>query len=166
MTEAERYEGKLAKSANKNKRNPQEEWMNIVSSFPLNDTTYTYNTAISDIQRYTFQVEAHASNGEISYSNPVFYKIPATFFVASGFTPNDDGLNDKVIVQGKFISEIEMLIYNRWGNLVFRTDDIAIGWDGYIQDRLAPQGSYSYILTVKDPYDETYTKSGIINLIR
>ncbi|NNC94096.1 MAG: T9SS type B sorting domain-containing protein, partial [Chitinophagales bacterium] len=58
--------------------------------------------------------------------NCPFYDLPNVF------TPNNDGANDlyKPMRGSRFISRIEMKIYNKWGNLVFETEDPMINWDG------------------------------------
>lgn len=143
-----------------------DENMNLLNSINLNDTSYTINTASSDVQLFNLQVEAYSIIGESSSSNTVSFKIPSTFFVPSAFSPDGNGLNDELTVLGKFIDEVEFSIYNRWGNLIFKSSDLSIGWDGFLPDGVAPEGTYSYIVTIKDKFGETYSKSGVFNLIR
>jgi len=132
------------------------------------DTAVSYhdNIAQSDEQLFFYQIEAHSENGLVAYSNLVRYKRPSSFFVPTGFTPNGDGKNEKIKVLGKFIEDIEFSIYNRWGTLIFRTKVKEEGWDGYLKNRPAPEGTYSYTVRVKDKYGEEYYKSGVFNLIR
>ena len=62
-----------------------------------------------------------------------------------------------------------MLIYNRWGEIVFETHDVAIGWDGsYGTEGLDAQpGVYTYQITVKIPEtDERKIIAGHVNLLR
>jgi len=129
-------------------------------------TNYRENIAQSEDQLSFYQVEAYSENGLIAYSNLLRYKIPSSFFVPTGFTPNDDALNQEIKVVGKFIEEVEFSIYNRWGTLIFRSNSLEIGWDGYLTNRPAPEGTYSYTVRVKDKYGEEYFKSGVFNLIR
>ncbi len=137
-----------------------EEWNQELETV-LND-----DIANADEQKYSYQVEAISENGLVSYSNIVDYKIPSIFFVPSGFTPNEDGINEEIKVVGKFIDQVEFSIYNRWGTLIFRSTEIEKGWDGYLQDREAPEGTYTYTVKVKDEFGEEYFKSGVFNLIR
>ena len=55
-----------------------------------------------------------------------------TFFIANTFTPNGEGVNDTFYGKGTGIdwSTYRMWIFDRWGNLIFETQDINIGWDG------------------------------------
>lgn len=56
-----------------------------------------------------------------------------TLFVPNAFTPNDDQLNELFLAKGTGIASFDMNIFDRWGNLVFATDNIDEGWDGKIQ---------------------------------
>ena len=51
-------------------------------------------------------------------------------FIPNGFTPDGNGLNDVFKPVLNYITDYEMFIYNRWGELIFKTNDINIGWDG------------------------------------
>jgi len=67
------------------------------------------------------------------------------------FSPNDDGINDLFIPYPfKFVEKIEMKIFNRWGKLVFKTDNPEILWKGnYLDgDKKVPDGVYYYICDV------------------
>jgi gliding motility-associated-like protein len=71
-------------------------------------------------------------------------------FIADAFTPNGDGTNEffKGLGYTRYINRFEMQIYNRWGELIFETDDIDASWDGTNQrnGRLAPAGVYLYVI--------------------
>lgn len=76
-----------------------------------------------------------------------------TYFVPNAFTPNGDGTNEFFKGTGytRYISAFEMQIYNRWGELVFETDDIEESWDGRSMrnDRLSPPGVYLYVINLQ-----------------
>src|SRR5690606_13031437 len=62
---------------------------------------------------------------EITVKPETFVKLP------SAFTPNEDSKNDKVYVKGWGIKKlVEYKAFNRWGQEIFSTDDINVGWDG------------------------------------
>jgi len=54
-------------------------------------------------------------------------------YLPTAFSPNNDGINDQLFVRGKEIDALELNIYNRFGELVFMTNDQNIGWDGYYE---------------------------------
>lgn len=83
------------------------------------------------------------------------------------FSPNNDGHNDIAYVRGWGVREfIEVKIYNRWGQVVFESNDMNIGWDGTFKGE--PQGMDTYAYTIKainTKGEEIFTK-GYITLIR
>lgn len=69
------------------------------------------------------------------------------FYMPNAFTPNGDGLNDIFRIPRQSRAGIKYFaIYNRWGQLVFRTTDPQAGWDGLIKGQAAPSGAYTYII--------------------
>jgi len=86
--------------------------------------------------------------------------------VPNAFTPNSDGINDKVFVRGFGITKMEWRIYNRWGEMVFETNDRTEGWDGTYKGSLQPQEVYHYVLSVQYSDNTKYEKKGDITLLR
>ncbi|HEX8677200.1 MAG TPA: gliding motility-associated C-terminal domain-containing protein, partial [Segetibacter sp.] len=86
--------------------------------------------------------------------------------VPNAFTPNGDGINDKVFVRGFGITKITWRIYNRWGTLIFETTDRAQGWDGTYNGSLQPKEVYHYALAVEYSDKTKYEKKGDITLLR
>lgn len=67
-------------------------------------------------------------------------------FIPNVFSPNGDGKNDVLFVQGNGLKRIYMSIYNRWGNLVFETADQSNGWDGTYKGSAVEEGTFIYFL--------------------
>ncbi len=90
--------------------------------------------------------------------------------VPSGFTPNNDGLNDvfrPMIQPGCAFSGYEFNIYNRWGELVFSTDSYNKGWDGIFKGQPADIGTYMYSINLfMGVHNEQMVKKGSLTLIR
>jgi gliding motility-associated-like protein len=82
------------------------------------------------------------------------------------FTPNSDGLNDIFKVFGQFTAEVEFKIFNRWGELLFITNDLDKGWDGTYKSNLQPEGTYVFRATLIDQAGRTSDRSGTILLLR
>ncbi|TXB67184.1 T9SS type B sorting domain-containing protein [Vicingus serpentipes] len=82
------------------------------------------------------------------------------------FSPNGDGNNDILYVYGGQIETISVSIYNRWGELVWETDDETEGWDGTYEGKEASAGVYVYKMKVSYWEGDFETKSGNITLIR
>jgi gliding motility-associated-like protein len=86
--------------------------------------------------------------------------------VVSAFTPNNDGVNDRAIVFGYGVEKMTFRIYNRWGQMVFESNDVRIGWDGKFKGKPQPMDAYGYTLDA-DLYNGTRVrKSGSITLLR
>jgi gliding motility-associated-like protein len=86
--------------------------------------------------------------------------------VPNAFSPNNDGVNDIVTVKGYGISSMTWNIYNRWGQLVFRSTSLFNGWDGRFKGQLQAQDVYAYILNVTFTDNTHFTKKGDITLLR
>jgi gliding motility-associated-like protein len=87
-------------------------------------------------------------------------------FYPTGFTPNNDGLNDTFTVFGQFVTKFEMGIFNRWGEMMYTTEDIdGAGWDGTYKGTLMPEGTYVFKATITDLTGKTFERSGAIFLI-
>lgn len=99
----------------------------------------------------------------------VFVEFKASLDVPSAFTPNGDGLNDVIYAAGWGLKKlIYFRIYNRWGQLLFESNDLSEGWDGKFNG--VPQNMDTYVYQVaaetwiREPH-EIY-KTGSFRLIR
>ena len=91
-----------------------------------------------------------------------------TIYIPNTFTPNDDNLNNtfKVSANGWDIDFFEFRIFNRWGNQVFKTNDILTGWDGSGNEGGAAIDTYVYHIEIRDKNLKTLILDGHVNLIR
>lgn len=107
------------------------------------------------IAQNKYRVTAYQKGGNqiASVSNEVDIIPPAVFYIPNAFTPNDDGLNDSFGLVGEGITEYNLQIFNRWGNLVFESHDMKSQWDGNYQNTKAEIGVYVYKITGKGPSD-------------
>lgn len=88
-------------------------------------------------------------------------------FVPNTFTPNGDGNNDIFIPQGFGVDKIELMrIYNRWGELIFETQNISNGWDGTFNGKPAQPGVYVYYIEAFCLNGEKSFKKGNVTLLR
>jgi gliding motility-associated-like protein len=131
------------------------------------NTSYTVKlNAQSDLE-YNFQIRASTQNGDFeSLSNIINYKRSAGVFVPDAFSPNGDGYNDILEAKSTQLQSFNFSIMNRWGEVVFHSEDIANGWDGTINGMNAPVGSYVYKMTFVDDINQTVEKSGTFMLLR
>ncbi len=91
-------------------------------------------------------------------------------FIPNAFTPNGDGLNDvfEATPQCKYIglSNFDFRVYNRWGQLVFRSNDINKGWNGKYKSKEVPPGVYIYVVNYSLLQNEPVQQRGTVTLIR
>lgn len=75
-------------------------------------------------------------------------------YVPNTFTPNSDGINEVFIPMFEDYSidptQYEFMIFNRWGELVFQTDNVDKGWDGTYRGMISKQDTYVWKIKVKD----------------
>ena len=88
------------------------------------------------------------------------------FYVPSAFTPDGDGKNDFFNVKGWFIDHARLIIFDRWGEKMFETDDFEKGWDGRNRNnKRAEEGVYVYVIKAVDPDGIEYKKKGYFTLL-
>lgn len=127
-----------------------------------------YNPIANPILTTTYYVTVTDVFGCVNMDSMTVYVIEPDFWLASAFTPNGDGQNDFLFAHGEGISNFEFGIYNRWGELIFNTKDILVGWDGkrQIGGQELPEGAYVYYVKGDLSNGEVIDKSGLVNLIR
>jgi gliding motility-associated-like protein len=128
----------------------------------------------------TFQVvltvtDANGCTGDATHDVEILPVYDIT--IPNAFTPNPNGGNggsydptdlgnDVFYPFVKFVKEYRMLIYNRWGELVFESNDINIGWDGYYRGQLSQQDVYVYKMWIRFVDDKEVEKRGDLTLFR
>ncbi len=117
----------------------------------------------------TYTVTGTSPNGCVEIETVTVTILPlSNLFVPNAFSPNGDGLNDeiKLIAVGN-LDEIIFRIYNRWGEMVFETDDANFGWDGFYKGFEQEMGTYIYYVRGTDMITHlTVNLKGNITLIR
>ena len=94
-----------------------------------------------------------------------------TVYLPNAFTPNGDGQNDELRVRSRYIDQellldYELMIFNRWGQEMFRSFDPLQAWDGTVNgDELEPD-VYGFYLRVVCPDGEELVQQGSISLLR
>lgn len=100
--------------------------------------------------------------------NLTFLPFACEIFIPNAFSPNDDGLNDVFQPTGN-VTLKSMQIYNRWGELIFKSSDDEFDWDGNYQGELAHEGYYFFIIRYQKPENGTevpYVSKGEVYLMR
>ena len=86
--------------------------------------------------------------------------------IPTAFTPNGDGLNDVLYVEGSGFEDMIFQIYNRFGELVSETTDKNMGWDGTVNGIKQEMDVYTYYIKVIFVDKSVVQESGNITLIR
>ena len=86
--------------------------------------------------------------------------------VPNAFTPGKYGVNGIVKVAGFGIGKMSWKIYNRWGQVVFATNDRKQGWDGTFKGAVQPMDVYTYTLDVEFTNGIKLRKTGDITLLQ
>lgn len=90
-------------------------------------------------------------------------------FIPNAFTPDGDGLNDVFSPSTREVEDYEFTVINRWGQVVFKSNDPQKGWDGNYLDKAAPAGVYFYTLSYKGFLSfvpRSISQSGTFHLLR
>lgn len=99
-------------------------------------------------------------------SKSIFVQPEIWVYIPNSFTPDNDGYNQSFSVSTIGASEMEFTIYNRWGELIYHTNDPYFKWDGTYQNNPSPSGVYVYKCLVYDELGRPYNYEGTITLLR
>lgn len=104
----------------------------------------------------------------VSRSNTACAEQEAKIYIPNAFSPNEDGRNDVFLPYLQFGAPADyfLVIYDRWGNQLFRSDDINRGWDGKAKGTRVPVGLYIFHLRIEQANGTVIEQSGEISLIR
>jgi len=87
-------------------------------------------------------------------------------YVPNVFSPNGDGNNDIFYVHGNGIKHFNLMVFNRWGQNIFESNDVDRGWDGTLNGKELNQGVFVYSLKVELYNNEIIKKTGNITLLK
>ena len=113
-------------------------------------------------------ITATVGGQKITFGSPARVKfVPINIYVPPVFTPNGDGVNDvlKPILVG--IATFHYFsVYNRWGNLIFTSEDPNAGWDGRFKGVAQPVETYLWIAEGIDIQGKKIVQKGMTTLVR
>jgi gliding motility-associated-like protein len=87
-------------------------------------------------------------------------------FVPNAFTPNNDGINDLLLVRGRWITSLRFVVYNRYGQEIFVSTKQSDGWNGIFKAKELSPDVFGYFLSVRCVDGENFVKRGNVTLIR
>jgi gliding motility-associated-like protein len=117
---------------------------NGIIESPENYVTLVYNLS-PGTNSFSFEV----SNGPCPYVSDDINIIVKEIFIPSAISPNGDGKNDIFVIYGIEKYKTSLQVFNRWGKLVYETNDYKNNWNGTdINGKRLPSDSYYYILNI------------------
>jgi hypothetical protein len=108
----------------------------------------------------------YLQNCSVSQSVSVYVAPGDDFFVPNAFSPNGDGNNDILKVYGSGLANVDMKIFNRWGELIFDSQNQWAGWDGTYKGVMQNPGVYTYHVVATYLNGKTKEKKGTITILR
>ena len=106
------------------------------------------------------------NNATQSISNLSILIKSTSMYVPNAFSPDQEGLNDSFGAVCMNVSDLNMQIFNRWGELIFEGHGIKDKWDGTYNGSVVPAGVYVYIINAHHRVtDEEISKSGTVTLL-
>ncbi len=91
-----------------------------------------------------------------------------TIYVPNTFTPNHDGMNDIFLAYGTYIKTFHMMIFDRWGNQIFESNDLYRGWDGSVNNKgkIIQEDIYVWKIELTDTEGAPHTFIGHVNMVK
>ncbi|MBI1183065.1 PKD domain-containing protein [bacterium] len=140
------------------------------------DTSYTDTSAFllyKDSFSYRVMAVENGMKGDTSVSNIRWVKPLPSLFIPNAFSPNNDGHNDVFLVKSFALlpdsfegNPYNMQVYNRWGERVFESDKMTIGWDGKFKNEWCEPGRYIYVIKAQGKNGTLYYASNWFVLLR
>jgi gliding motility-associated-like protein len=142
--------------------------------FDNNTTSTLTNPTVSYPEEpgsYTVQLVAYNAAGCTDTITKILtVRDELVFFVPNSFTPNGDEFNNAfvpIFTSGFDPFEFNLTIINRWGELIFESNDATVGWDGTYDGKIVPDGMYVWKIRMKNnENDKKYTYTGHVNVLK
>ena len=134
----------------------------IINAQANSDLIYNENLNI-----YRIVASRNQNDSIESVSNAVIVEKPYSLYAPNAFSPDGDGINDFFNISGQKIEDFQIEIYNRWGQMVYKSIDLSNGWDGTFNGKNLPTGTYVYKIKTREfGVNQNLIKSGSVALVR
>lgn len=129
--------------------------------------THAFNTEIPQTV-YIMQIAVNGYGCKDTITKAVTIKPAFVIWVPNAFTPNADGMNDGFQAKGVGINKFKMWIFDRWGHVIFESDDINQAWDGTVKGGSEPikDDVYVWKAQVEDVFRKNHDLTGHVTLIK
>lgn len=123
------------------------------------------NPVATPNQNYTYVVSFTDENGCVN-TDSVHINYDPVLYIPNTFTPDEDKFNLTFGAKGGNIVSFEMLIFNRWGELICTLNDFSDSWDGTYEGNQCQDGTYTWKLKYTGINGKKYNAVGHVNLLR
>jgi gliding motility-associated-like protein len=127
--------------------------------------TNNLNNLLQNIQGpNSLNVTLIVTNGDATCNDTakILIEIKSSLIIPNIFSPNGDGINDVFLIKYKGYKELQLSVFNRWGNKYYETTKPEEGWNG---DKAA-EGTYFYVITGKGNDEKAFEAKGYFMLVR
>ena len=128
------------------------------------------NHRYADTGTYCVTLQVSSNKGCLAKTEKCLDVIPdVTIYVPNAFTPfNKDGTNDTFYAEGTYIKTFNMWIFDRWGMLVFKSDQLNKGWSGDVKGSgvIAQEDVYVWKIVAIDYFNKKHELIGTVTLVR
>jgi gliding motility-associated-like protein len=134
----------------------------------IQNTSYTYSAEYGDSYPVNLMVtNQYGCMDDTTIT--VIVEPDFAFFIPNAFTPDGDGINDGFYGKGYGIKKYELWIFDRWGNMIFTTNDINEAWDGSVQGsngEIVQIDVYVWKVALTDVFDKKHKYIGHVSVIK
>ncbi len=165
--EVEEFEPQISVSSNASGATSTNYYINDGNSFSTENFNHTL-TNVTTATPIIFQVVKNQFGCSDTTSSIIKVKPAFVIYIPNTFTPNGDGVNDGFFAKGVGINKFNIQIYDRWGHLLFETNDIDHAWDGNTKGSSEPikQDVYVWRAQVVDVFNKNHELTGHVSLIK
>lgn len=144
---------------------------NTLQNLNATTSTFIFNNQIPVNDSVCFRIVNSETlnsfgNTAISVSNIHCVYVIKDFYFPGTINPNSHNNTFKIYGSGVEKTRQKLEIFNRWGEMVFESNNLQIGWDGKINGEIADMGNYIYKATFYDQTNKYYLKTGSLLIIR
>ena len=117
--------------------------------------------------QFCYKVQIACKNGDIINSNVACLQREPVIYIPNAFNPKSDIMDNRTFrPRADFLADYHLAIYDKRGALIFQSDDLNNGWDGYDRSsKLCNRDTYVYHISYKTSSGKKVDKSGMVNLL-
>ena len=96
----------------------------------------------------------------------IHVRLHENLYIPNAFSPNNNDLNDYFSIVAENIKTLNIIIFDRWGEIIYTSNDKYFKWDGTYNGDRVQQGIYGYIITAKGYTGDENTYKGTLTVVK